>query len=505
MKRAVSIPALLLALLMLLPVVVACKKNTPDTEDSGSESVSETVSETETDPYGQVVLDKNIPDELDFGGETVNFLVRKAENYKREWYTEEITDTLSQEIYKRNGAVQTELGVQLKFITEDGGKDNETFNTKILNAGKSGLGEIDIVSNYAAYSANPNLTPYYLNLYSNQMTYLDLSRPYWNQEYVDAGRSFGRLFFVVGDLNLSVYDRMIVTFFNKKLVEEYGASYGIPDLYATAIAGDWDYEMFYNIIKNVPMDNGTYEDKSDDIYMVSSAKASEALFAFAGAFNLSFTKTNDDGTHEFVVDSEQQKLVLAFEKASDFLTAAGANMPIGAGDSFRSFVNNNSIFLIDIIYRDAETNSQLQNMTNGFGVIPCPKYDSETQDRYYSAVQDAHNTVSVMYIGRQNYDMISAVLELLNSKSYSDVRPYYIEKVVKSKNLDQRSAECISLILDGASFDFSDIYGSQVGTRSTMWASPLMHGRNLSDDIIANLDIINGMYDDVDEWLKNAY
>ena len=176
MKQWISV---LLAVVMLL-ALASCGSEpdapaeTSPSADSGGDSG--TGSGEETDEWGQTVIDNEIPEDLDYGGETVNILVRSGEQYCREWTSDEATDALSNEIFVRNQAVQDELGVVFRFIIEDEGNRCETINQRIINVGKSGLGGIDIVNNYSAYAANPNLLENYINLYDSRLTYLNLDK-----------------------------------------------------------------------------------------------------------------------------------------------------------------------------------------------------------------------------------------------------------------------------------------------------------------------------------------
>ena len=239
MKRTFKIFALILALLMIVPVIVACNFN----NNAGDETESETV--IETDEWGQAVVNDGIPEDLDYGGKTVNILIRGGEQYRREWIPDtekEELDALDQEIVKRNQAVSKRIGVTLNYIPYT---KQEHLNEAIQAAGKNGTGEYDIVSNYAAYATSTNVLQYYMNFNNDVFTYMDLTKPYWNQNFIKDAEAFGKLYVCVGDANLSVYDRAIVVFFNKAKAEIYLSDI---NLYQMVLEKKWTYNEFYKII-----------------------------------------------------------------------------------------------------------------------------------------------------------------------------------------------------------------------------------------------------------------
>ena len=206
MKITKKILCLTLALLMLLTSLIACTIS--ETEDTGHGELSASGDgPVETDQYGQEVYSDPTAG-LSFGGKQVNFLVRSGSQYLREWYTDNPTSNVDQQIYSRNVTVEDALDVKLNYIVQAEGADNKEFYTKVTNAGAAGQGEIDVVSGFAAYATNQNAMPYYVNWFdSEKLPYLNLDRKYWNQNYQRDAAAFGKLYVNVGDMNLSLYDR----------------------------------------------------------------------------------------------------------------------------------------------------------------------------------------------------------------------------------------------------------------------------------------------------------
>ncbi|MBR4014405.1 MAG: hypothetical protein IKJ00_08960, partial [Clostridia bacterium] len=199
MKITKKILCLTLALLMLLTSLIACANSEEEDTGHGELSISED-GPVETDQYGQEVYSDPTAG-LSFGGKQVNFLVRSGSQYLREWYTDNPTSNVDQQIYSRNVTVEDALDVKLNYIVQAEGADNKDFYTKVTNAGASGQGEIDVVSGFAAYATNQNAMPYYVNWFdSEKLPYLNLDRKYWNQNYQRDAAAFGKLYVNVGDM-----------------------------------------------------------------------------------------------------------------------------------------------------------------------------------------------------------------------------------------------------------------------------------------------------------------
>ena len=432
--------------------------------------------EIETDEYGQPVYN-DTTEGLNYNGKQINFLIRNGAQYAREWCTETLSTNLDHKVYARNQAVQDALGVTINYMEQAEGADNRDFFQRVTNVGTAGMGGIDVVSAYAAYATNSTAMAFYVNWLDDvTLPYLNLDRAYWNQNFKNTAQAYGKLYVNVGDMNLSVYDRCMVVYFNKTLAEDFLKDMnGQPiDLYGIVNSGEWYYETFYGMIKGMYEDSNTNSIQDlDDFYGVTGILGSEASDAFLYSFGGSLTTTAADGTHALVTDSDHEKLVNIFDKMIEFWYSEDAAMPSDSYKNCDIFANGNTLFTVDVVYHHEEGFRKFQEMEDGFGIIPMPKYD-EDQDEYMTGIQDAHNVLSIMNCGgNQNFEMISAVLEKMASYSYTNVRPYYIENVLKKQNMDYDSAKCFNYVLNGIRWDFSDVYSISLSKlRESMWRTP---------------------------------
>ena len=495
-KLRIAVMVLLLA--MLIPMVVSCNNTNKDNKVDTTEAADSTGETTvTTEEQGTVSLE-----DLNFNGEEIRVLLRSDEQFRREWNMETLADSLSQEVFYRNAEVEKTLGVDLNFIVKDQGDHCENINATITAAGMAGTGDYDVINHYAAYATSPVLMEYYKDWLSSDLTYLDLDKAWWNSNFRDAAESFGKLFVMVGDVNLSVYDRSIVTYFNKDLCADYEIN--ADELYEMVLAGNWTFDVLYNYVKDVYTDLDGDEKKSQgDFYGLTAIAGSEDVDGFLYSFDCKLTLVDDQGNHSLIGGSELDKLDDALNKVLDLYKQPGAFRAIGTWNNYLVFTECRALFNIDVIYHYASGNNLMRNMKNEYGMIPVPKYNS-AQSEYYSAVQDAHNVMAIINHGEQNYEAVSAFLELACRRTYETVRPYYFEKMVKSKYLkDAMSGKIFDIILASTRWDWGDVYSFSVGQpRNMLWRVPSTTSSTVIVGYESNAETIIYEYSNFDRWLK---
>lgn len=476
MKKTAKILAALLVLLMIVPAIVSCAK-TNGGAPNGTEASSDDISGApSSSSESQVITNTNGEENIEtgitetFDGAKVNILYRgNTEQYGREWTADtDKPDTLQTAIFKRNADLQTKLGVTLNFIKNT--EADSEMNNLITKDFKSGAGAYHIISNYAAFSGTTQNINGFINLRNDRLYNMDLEKGYWNQNYIEEATAYDKTFLAVGDVNLSVYDRCHVVFFNKAEAAERLGNF--DELYQMVLDGEWTLDVFYEMIADIHEDNGT-TDTGDDFYGVASIKGSECYDGFLYALGGKLTQDNGEGKRVIVSDTNFTKLSNLFDRVAEFWAADGA---IGLKDSkinYDFFTGGQSLFDIDVVYHYASGLEKLKNMEDGFGVLPMPKLDTD-QAEYTTGVQDAHCTLAVPFHMSFDYGMISAVLETFNKLSYDNVRPLYIEKIVKGQTLDKNSAEVFDICIKGARWDFADVYAQATGgIRNKIWRGPL--------------------------------
>lgn len=510
---------LLLACLIVLPSLAACGKQnhpapgTASGETPGLQSPADT--EPETDEWGRVIEPTDFDvSGLDFGGEKLTVLC--AGNDETGYWAmdpglyEKPSDALEMALYKRNAQIEQDLGLSLKVAYQpaNGGADSK-LNKTVETAAKSGLNEYDIVVNYAAYGVAEYLRGYYIDLLAAETPYLQLGKPWYNQNFIENTQAFGHLYYIIGDYNLCAYNRLMATYFNRTLCAAHEL---IPDdsgdaLYDLVREGKWTYSQLFEYAKIFLDLNGNGEKDAGDVYGLLSNAGCEGYDGFLYAFNLDLTVTTDDGTHEWNV-SNNQRMTDAMEKLISLWRQEGIWMvgkTPGSGsttvDQYKMFADSHALFDIDVIYRYAAQNKAFRAMKDKYGLLPLPKYD-EKQENYGSGAQDSYGMTSIMKGSAERNARRCAYLEYANYLSYQNSRPYYFEKIMKAQYLGTaKASQVFDIILDHADFDFGEQYSVALEyAKKLLWRNVAKNEGTVTGAWEANGTLLTKKLQDLDAW-----
>jgi hypothetical protein len=225
--------ALLLAALMLLPLT-ACGTIEDDPTQPGESSTVGHEADTENLDY---VCD--LPDDLDYDDEEINILYVKKSGREDELISEKLGNgVISDAVYERNTAVESELGVKLFFFDK---AEDSVAQSAINTAARGNDDTLDIfvIGTYCAVT--PAISGCYTNL--SGLEYIDLSKHYWSQDYNDmmTFTSDNKQYLATSPAALSLFRLTYLTIFNRDLFHDRQ----IPDLYEAVENGEWtlDYQL----------------------------------------------------------------------------------------------------------------------------------------------------------------------------------------------------------------------------------------------------------------------
>lgn len=243
MKRITKLLILLLALCMILPCMAACgKKKEPEKNKGNGPSNSQT---TEIDMPEIVDMDGYTYKAYvrDFAGtdpDAHNAQVQNGNNDYRcvDFWVEEANnnvDVISYAVYGRNQQIEADYNCKIRQVASDG--DQVEFLVSALQNG-NGYDLTIMTAKRAAQAATQNLLK---NLKGS--TYMDLSRPAFDQNAIKELSVKDKLYFISGDMNISTMDVAGLSIVNMALYEDYSESI-VNDLFA----GDQMYSNIYNIV-----------------------------------------------------------------------------------------------------------------------------------------------------------------------------------------------------------------------------------------------------------------
>ncbi|MCL2776022.1 MAG: extracellular solute-binding protein, partial [Oscillospiraceae bacterium] len=263
-----KIIALFLVLTLVCTTLISCnssnKNNTSGTGDSNS-----TTDPNATAAPGETTterIDPNLPSE-DYGGYT--FTVLAHEEPSDDWVspdpreiTAQIDDSTGQEVengdpindavYKRNATLEEKYNINFKMVA----KNDETAELrKTVNAGDTTYDAVIMFNNNI-----PTIVPADLLTDVSKLTYVDLSKPWWDPA-VNAMSIEHKNFLLGGDMLLLDKEATNCLLFNKDLM----ASLGMDLPYNLVTSGKWTMDAFNQDIKGASSDlNGDGKMTPDD-------------------------------------------------------------------------------------------------------------------------------------------------------------------------------------------------------------------------------------------------
>ena len=458
MKKAVYTTAA--ALLACVTLFAACG-------ESGSSAPSAPAatgpSETAADVTETTTTQDGLPSDLDFGGQKIRFAYR---SYDPSDITAEQTGELVDDaIFERNSKVQERFNVNFEYQEFNAGVAAE-LPPQISSAVLAGSDDYDVIA-WCQYSTLSQLPKgIYRDLTGAK--YLDLSNPWWNQEYMEYLQiGNNHTYFLMGDICLCALKNLSTCFFDKQIYENF---FGSPDdFYRDVLDGKWTVDVMRADCEAVYSDlNGNSKvDKDDLLGCMTSTIANTEHFAFG--CDIRFSERDDKGHPYIVLDSERtvqlvDKLKQLYYETNGLLRVTDDKN--WTEDSHCPKFKEDTLLFMPIWMQHGD---RLRDMESDFGVLPYPKLD-ESQSRYRALYHDTSTIISMpQTLSDEKLDMISAVIEAMCCENMNTVIPYYYEVSLKTKYVrDDISAQVIDLIHDNGTTDFIYAYNYAVNSLGTI-------------------------------------
>ena len=433
-----------------------------------------------------------MPGELDFDGAEVTVLYRDYIQNSREWYKETTEDVIDEAVATRNYFVEQNLNVKICWapVASNGNDYTEytaRFHDMVVSDVNSGRHYYDISANFGYSTASNNIREFTTNLLDEDLfPYFDFSLPCWNQAIVNNTTINDQLYYVAGDVNLSVFDAACVIWHNKTLYDANKLDTDPENLQQHALNGNWTRDDLHRWTSAFYVDNGYVSDSRDgnDTYaLLANSNDPMPRDAFAYAWDLEFVVENNDGTHTFNIVSNR-KIETALFNARALLRAAGTYSTSNAN----MFASGRAIFFMEKLYAGKDQNMAIRQMDDTYALLPMPKYDTD-QTKYYTTAQDYY---TLMFVLDHSYskvptkgDEVSAFLQLSCETSYLGIRDYYFENVVMPKfsSTAENSKKIFDIIINGIRFDYCYVYSPQLNNINHLWRDALAPGLGATDTL----------------------
>jgi len=454
MKNKLRFISAVLVLLMLLPLVFACGKNTDKTSGNDQNPAQEQADDSEQAAEEEKIL-PDLPD-ADYNGHVFNILTfGVASSY--EWEQVDLTatdensgDTINDAVYKRNKAVEEKYNIKLNEIH----LYDSAFGTSLKKEIQAGTNEYDLISPRVIDSSGYMTSGYFMNLFN--IEYLDLTKPWYDQQGVREMSIDHKLFIVLSDALLSDDNATCITIFNKQIVKDNG----LEDPYVLVKEGKWTVDKLYEMAKATAKDlNGDGKMTPDaDQYGYTCWGDAMITYLHSGGQRLVSKDDNDLPVLAFNTPQTYQIMEKVMDLLYDEDVTGNVQKPAFSGIDFGDLFSSNRVAFgwcrLMMIPR-------LRAMETDFGILPIPKIYESADTVYYSTV-NVHTSCALSIpvtatVG--DLDRTAIIMEALAAESKYTLVPAYYDIALKTKHSrDNESSEMLDIILSNKVLDIGDVY-----------------------------------------------
>lgn len=455
MKRLLSF---LLCILLTAALFSCASASGPSgTDDAVSEPDPSVPDAEDTSSFDTTIYYEpdELPDHLDFGGEKFTILAVSDSNFKYDILTDELnSDPVNDSVFNREKYVEDRLGLDIDQVRTP----YSNYNEKVAKQHASGDNDYQLFAESTVWFVDCVFDGYLTDLY--EVDYLDFSKPWWSDLFIDEAEIEGHLFLVTGSLSLSTHRFIYTIFYNKKLADDYSASFpDLADLYGIVDRGEWTIDRLKSLSESIYEDlNGDSERDENDLYGLCML-GDHGPDAVWSSFDLNILGKDDDGW--FSPDVNQDKIFKAFDIMVEiYHKTKGTVNPYAFETAERMFAGGTLLFTEGTL-RSAES-AALRNMQDEYGLVPFPKFD-ENQKEYYSGAHDQYVSFSIPQTN-PDPDTAGAVLEAMASYAYRNTVPQYLDIMLKGRYMsDAHSRRMVDLIVKGFRIDAGWIYSRLTG------------------------------------------
>ena len=530
-----------MALILLLPLVLGCKKKDKGEQNSGevtesqvvtdvkdtsdanvtdtaadtteesdtaedtsdvTEEESDTADETDTEDDISDLYDENgylkdtVP-ELDFDGYEFKMLGWNS-GYDSDFYAEvDVGDTIIDAVYYRNESVKKRLNVEFTANLIDG---NNAYQAAFMTAATSailgsGISEYDLIGSYSMCGGTLATQGLVCDL--NTLDYLDFNNPWWSKSLVEMSTIKDKLYFVTGDLSNAYLYNLYCMVVNKNLVAEYE----LPDPRKMVENGTWTLDVMMEMTKNVGSDEDEIAGKSEGDRFGFVSYGAVHMDCFLAASGVRMADEDNNGLIQLTEDFTGQKMHDLVTELNTWLHD-GNDCAFSSEFGYKNIRNGNALFGAVAF----STIDDFQEATWEYALLPYPKVYEE-QESYYTNLGFAYTNFSIP-ITVSDPDRSAAVLECINSEAHRTSTPILYEKVLKSRySNDVLDKKMYDIIREGVYVDVNRIFSS-----SFVWSESAValfrnsltgNNSNWISTIGGKKDSINGILASISNSITN--
>ena len=474
--------ALLLVIAMMLTMLVACggKDNVDPQDTQGNKKPTPKPDDDEP----EFDITEILPDGLDYNNQEVVLCVR-SDNKWEIGLDGEDPEPLSAELYDRTTRTEERLGIAIT-IDEVGTWD--TYNNAIADMRNSIQYQEHAWDIIVGLSWRfPQLASEGLLYNLTDFDYFDSTNIWWSQSLAKELTVNGRMFMASGDVSVDYMESAHAVFFNQTLAKAMDMDYST--FYKTVSEGKWTFNELYNLSKDAysDLDGSTTRTNGDQFGLLIQSTMLQAFYTAAGVNMI----PNDGETRPaFNVNTNQLESIWDGIK---MLVESSATLEYSTegsliGNDFRGyFRDGKALFAIMTL----SSLKKYTDMTDGFGVLPMPKYNEE-QTNYYSQLHGCE--LWSVPMDANDPDLSTQVMTSMGYDSHEVVIEPHFEKLLKTRYVkDSESGYMIDTIYYNIYMNFDSIYNEV-----------LQPGNDFSDKNVMPMfmfgALLNGTYGSATAW-----
>ena len=453
-KKVISVLILICIVLSFAVSALSCAKDDGGDNNKNNQNINDSEQDNGQDS-GEPVTEKIMPDLPDvfYDGHEFNILVTSdvGDTVRNDFFADELTgEVINDAKYMRNIYVEETYGVKINNISS--GWSNGKGVGLIRKSSAAGDFAYDAAMTTVYDACDLAVSGLIPDL--NNISLLNLSKPWWDQKANRDLQIKNKMYFTTGDISQVANDSTYAVLFNKKLVREYG----VENMYELVKAGKWTYDKLAELGKSVRSDlNGDGIFDENDLY--GAIIEDDTMMSLINSVGERCAKINNNGEIELSLYNE--RTIAAVKKYTDWTfdktSVYAYQRYVGkVGDYYfiTMYENDQALFLL----RGMETIAELRAMETDFGILPFPKLD-ENQIDYCSPVGAWKSMFLSIPTVQEDVERTAVILEALAAESRYTLRPAYYDISLKGKHArDEESVEMLDIILTTRIYDFGWYY-----------------------------------------------
>ena len=294
----------------------------------------------------------------------------------------------------------------------------------------------------------------------NAISTIDLSQPWWDQNAVADLSIGGKVYFTCGAINTYDDQGTWCMLFNKDLKTTLNIE---EDFYQLVRDDKWTFDKFVEICSE---SNATHDSDGDgDIDELDNwAFGTETynVYVHVVASGQKIAQKDENDLPYLTLKKETEATYSVIQDTLDFYNNNNlvmiANGPI-YGTKFpdhpwektvhKAFIEGRELFYMCGLIHAAS----FRVMENEFGILPIPKY-YDNQDRYYHTVSQGNASCMCVPLGLQDTEDVGLIISAIAEMSLQKVTPAYYDVQLKYRDShDNESGEMLDIIFSSRTFD----------------------------------------------------